>query len=163
MTRLYYFIISPQLTHLGNIYIADMGNNCVRKVTTSTGIITTFAGTGTASYSGDGSAASSAGLNGPLGVGVDSSGILHYHFRFTAHYLPSPHCRQRVHRGYFQLCYPQGGGVNGYNYYYCGHWCGYLQRRRRSSHCSCIERSTRSRCRLIRYGASNRYRDLLTC
>ena len=46
----------------------------VRKVTVSTSIITTLAGTGTGSYSGDNGAASSAGLNYPSGVAVDTSG-----------------------------------------------------------------------------------------
>jgi hypothetical protein len=56
------------------VYIADFGNNRVRKVTVSTGIITTIAGTGTASYSGDGGAATSAALNYPFAVTIDSSG-----------------------------------------------------------------------------------------
>ena len=43
-------------------------------MTASTGIISTVAGTGTASFSGDGDAATSAALNGPYGVAVDSSG-----------------------------------------------------------------------------------------
>ena len=61
--------------YIGNIYIADASNNRIRKVTVSTGIITTFAGTGTASYSGDNSPATSATLNYPYGVALDSSGI----------------------------------------------------------------------------------------
>ena len=59
---------------IGNLYIADTSNNRIRKVTVSTGIITTIAGTGTASYSGDNGAATSATLNGPYGVSVDASG-----------------------------------------------------------------------------------------
>ncbi len=59
---------------VGNVYIADSSNNRIRKVTVSTGIITTYAGTGTTSFSGDGGAASSATLYGPVGVAVDSSG-----------------------------------------------------------------------------------------
>jgi len=58
----------------GNMFIADYYNYRVRKVTVSTGIITTYAGTGTASYSGDGGAATSAALQGPYGVAVDVSG-----------------------------------------------------------------------------------------
>ena len=61
-------------THLGNIYIADQANNRVRKVTVSTGIITTFAGTGSGSFSGDGGAATSAGLGYPIDVALDSPG-----------------------------------------------------------------------------------------
>ncbi len=60
--------------HLGNVYIADGSNNRVRKVTVSTGIITTFAGTGTGSYSGDGGAATSASFKSPAGVALDASG-----------------------------------------------------------------------------------------
>ena len=61
------------------MYIADTFNHRIRKVTVSTGIITTIAGTGTASYSGDNGAATSATLNYPTGVAVDASGrILYY-------------------------------------------------------------------------------------
>jgi hypothetical protein len=46
-------------------------------VTVSTGIITTIAGTGTFSYSGDNGPATSAALYDPTGVAVDSSGRTH--------------------------------------------------------------------------------------
>ena len=62
------------IPYLGNVYIADFGNNRIRKVTVSTGIITTVAGTGTYDYSGDGGAATSAALNYPYGVALDSAG-----------------------------------------------------------------------------------------
>jgi sugar lactone lactonase YvrE len=61
----------------GNIYIADSGNCRIRKVTVSTGVITTVAGNGNYGYSGDGAAATSAALNSPQGVAVDSSGNLY--------------------------------------------------------------------------------------
>ena len=54
----------------GNLFIADTSNNRIRKVDTN-GIITTIAGNGTASYSGDGGAATNATLNNPNGVAVD--------------------------------------------------------------------------------------------
>ena len=59
-----------------NIYIADTANNCIRKVTALTGVINTVVGINgaVAGYSGDGSAATSASLNGPIGVAVDSVG-----------------------------------------------------------------------------------------
>jgi hypothetical protein len=60
----------------GNIYIADQGNNVIRKVNTS-GIITTIVGTGTAGFSGDGGLASSAKLSGPTSVTVDATGNLY--------------------------------------------------------------------------------------
>jgi hypothetical protein len=61
----------------GNIYIADASNARIRKVTVSTGIISTIAGNGHAGYSGDGSAATAAEINNPLGVGVDSYGNIY--------------------------------------------------------------------------------------
>ena len=57
----------------GNLYIADRDNNRVRKVST-TGIITTIAGIGTAGYTGDGGAATAAKLRRPNGVCVDATG-----------------------------------------------------------------------------------------
>ncbi len=56
------------------MYIADDANYRIRKVTVSTGIITTIAGTGAQGYSGDGSAATAAKLYSPGGVALDSSG-----------------------------------------------------------------------------------------
>ncbi len=64
------------LVHLGNVYIADYSNNRIRKVTISTGIITTYAGSSTSgSYSGDNGPATSAGLAYPYGIALDSAGI----------------------------------------------------------------------------------------
>jgi len=57
----------------GNTYIADTLNNVVRQVTAA-GVISTFAGTGTAGFAGDGGAANKAQLNSPQGVTVDSAG-----------------------------------------------------------------------------------------
>ncbi len=57
-----------------NIYIADTFDNRIREVTASSGIITTVAGTGIRGYAGDGAAATSALLDTPYGVFVDSSG-----------------------------------------------------------------------------------------
>lgn len=59
----------------GNVFIADSGNNRVRKVNTS-GTITTVAGNGTYGYSGDGGLATNAQLAYPSGVAVDSTGNL---------------------------------------------------------------------------------------
>jgi sugar lactone lactonase YvrE len=57
----------------GNTYVADAGNHVVRKINAS-GVITTFAGTGTAGSGGDGSPATGATLNFPVGVAIDTSG-----------------------------------------------------------------------------------------
>ena len=62
------------MSNIGNVYIADTGNSRIRKVTVSTGIITTIAGTGSESYSGDNGAATSATLSSPSGVALDASG-----------------------------------------------------------------------------------------
>ncbi len=60
----------------GNVYFSDVNNNVVRKISTS-GIITTIAGNGSAGYSGDGGAATAATLNAPTGLAVDASGNLY--------------------------------------------------------------------------------------
>ena len=70
----FYFIFDIPVSNIGNVYIADQGNHRIRKVTESTGIISTIAGTGTGSYSGDNGAASSATLDDPAGVAVDALG-----------------------------------------------------------------------------------------
>ena len=64
------------------MFIADTGNNLIRKVSTD-GVITTVAGngtggnSGTAGHSGDGGAATSAEISYPGGVAVDADGILY--------------------------------------------------------------------------------------
>lgn len=55
----------------GDVYIADGGNNRVRKVDAA-GTITTIAGNGTATYGGDGGSALSASLNNPVAIVVDN-------------------------------------------------------------------------------------------
>ena len=60
--------------NIGNVYIADYYNHRIRKVTVSTGIISTIAGTGSSSYSGDNGAATLAALDGPFDVALDASG-----------------------------------------------------------------------------------------
>ena len=60
-----------------NLYIADSGNSKIRKVTASTGYISTVAGNGTAGSTGDGAAATSAELNSPQTVSLDSSGNIY--------------------------------------------------------------------------------------
>jgi trimeric autotransporter adhesin len=60
----------------GNLYIADLRINRIRKVTPA-GIISTVAGNGAPGFSGDGGLATASKLNNPLGVAVDSSGNLY--------------------------------------------------------------------------------------
>ena len=57
----------------GNLFIADSKNAVIRKVNTS-GVISTFAGTGTAGATGNGGLATAAELNKPFGVVEDASG-----------------------------------------------------------------------------------------
>ena len=60
----------------GNLYIADFGNSRVRKVTPG-GTISTYAGTGTPGFAGDGGPATAAQLSFPQGVALDSAGNLY--------------------------------------------------------------------------------------
>jgi sugar lactone lactonase YvrE len=62
--------------HAGNVYISDTLNNRVRMIAPG-GTITTYAGTGIAGFGGDGGAASSAQLNQPAGLAIDSAGNLY--------------------------------------------------------------------------------------
>ena len=86
----------------GNLYIADSWNQRIRKVTASTGVITTVAGNGKAGYSGDGGPATSAQLNSPSGVAVDSAGNVYIADtannairRLTPAAIPLPTIRRR--------------------------------------------------------------------
>lgn len=58
----------------GNIFISDPLNGRIRRVDPNTGIITTFAGTGTAGAGGDGGPAIQAQLNLPFGMTTDPQG-----------------------------------------------------------------------------------------
>jgi streptogramin lyase len=61
----------------GNYFIADMTNHAIRRVDGKTGIITTFAGTGKAGYSGDGGHASNAQLKQPHSIQFGPDGSLY--------------------------------------------------------------------------------------
>ena len=61
----------------GDLFISDSGNNVVREVKKATGDIVTFAGNGTAGYSGNNGPATAAELNDPFGgLAFDSAGDL---------------------------------------------------------------------------------------
>lgn len=60
----------------GNVYLADTANHRVRKITVD-GIITTFAGNGTAGYLGDNGQAANAQLSSPASVSADGAGNLY--------------------------------------------------------------------------------------
>ena len=61
----------------GNLYFSEYYNQRIRKVVNATGIITTVAGNGSQGFNGDNVAATSASLNNPSGVAIDSSGNLY--------------------------------------------------------------------------------------
>ena len=61
----------------GNLYIADSGNNVVRKVSSATGYISSVVGTGNESFAGDGGPANQAGLYGPNALALDGPGNLY--------------------------------------------------------------------------------------
>lgn len=58
----------------GNIFIADAGNNRIRKIEAASGLIKTIAGTSTYGYNGDGIFPTTANLYFPSGVVVDAAG-----------------------------------------------------------------------------------------
>src|SRR5258708_437289 len=61
----------------GDLYIAEAGNHCIRRVNLKTGVIATVAGTGKKGYSGDGGPATKATFNEPYAVVVASTGDLY--------------------------------------------------------------------------------------
>ncbi|MGB0910351.1 MAG: hypothetical protein ACPGYT_08300 [Nitrospirales bacterium] len=60
----------------GQLYVADQSNNRIRMIDTTTGVITTIAGDGEATYNGDGMPAIESGLAGPSGLTFDGEGHL---------------------------------------------------------------------------------------
>ncbi len=60
----------------GNLFIADTGNNVIRRVDAGTKVITTVAGNGKPGYAGDDGAATGAELSGPGAISIDGAGNL---------------------------------------------------------------------------------------
>jgi trimeric autotransporter adhesin len=61
----------------GDLFFFDLGNNVLRKVSASNGVITTVAGNGIRGYSGDNGPALSAMLGRSFGIAVDASGKIY--------------------------------------------------------------------------------------
>jgi Bacterial Ig-like domain (group 3)/NHL repeat/IPT/TIG domain len=103
-----YFPTGVAVDSAGNIYIADWENDRIREVNASTGNISTVAGNGTRGFSGDGAAATSAELNFPSAVTVDSAGNIYvtdfYNVRVR---------KVTVSTGYISTI--AGNGTYGYN------------------------------------------------
>jgi type IX secretion system substrate protein/NHL repeat-containing protein len=72
-----YYPTGLHFDKLNNLYIADEGNNVIRKINASTGIISTFAGNGTQGYSGDGGQATVSELSLPEDAIMDNIGNLY--------------------------------------------------------------------------------------
>jgi streptogramin lyase len=68
----------------GDLYIAEAGNHCVRKVNLKTGVVTTVAGSGAKGYDGDGGPATRARMNEPYAVVADRNGDLYIVDRLNA-------------------------------------------------------------------------------
>lgn len=66
--------IDITLDNQGRLIVCDENNNRVRRVDFTTGIITTIAGTGTATFNGNGNQATSTNFNRPSGVAVNAAG-----------------------------------------------------------------------------------------
>lgn len=66
-----------QIDNAHNLYIADTGDNEVRKITAATNLVSLFAGTGQAGGSGNGGLATTAEVNGPTGLALDAAANLY--------------------------------------------------------------------------------------
>lgn len=62
----------------GNLFISDSANDRIRRIDIGTGDISTFAGTGTGGFSGDGGPATAAAISAPAGMAFDAQGNLYF-------------------------------------------------------------------------------------
>ena len=94
----------------GNLYIADIGNQRIRKVSAADGRISTIAGTGAAGFSGDGGPAASAliSLAYPATLTVDAAGELYFADR-------NNHRVRKINLGSGMISTVAGIGVAGFN------------------------------------------------
>jgi len=105
--------ISAQLSYLTfiavddseNIYISDVGNYRIRKVTAATSIFTTIAGNGISGYNGDSIPATAAALSYPEGIKVDAGGNIYF----------NDHTIVREIKAKTNIIYTVAGGGNNYN------------------------------------------------
>jgi uncharacterized protein (TIGR03437 family) len=100
------FPIGLKFDAAGNLYIADYGNDRIRKLTPN-GIVTTVAGNGTYGHAGDGGPATSAQLSRPAGLAFDAAGNM-----YIAEYLDA-RVRKVARDGTISTFV--GTGTNGYS------------------------------------------------
>ncbi len=94
-----------------NLYISEYGGHRIRKINLTTGIISTFAGNGTAGFSGDGGQATLASLNSPQGICTDAADNV-YIADFNNHRI------RKV------------DAINRHHYHHCREWLRWSLRRR---------------------------------
>jgi streptogramin lyase len=100
----------------GNIFVADLDNQCVRKVDAVTQIINTFAGSCTqAGYSGDGGPATSALLGAPYGLFADAAGNVYIADR-DRHVVRVVSGQDDSRKGYIYTLVGVKTGTAGYNW-----------------------------------------------
>jgi len=92
----------------GNIFVADISNHRIRKITNGTGIITTIAGTGVGGYNGDNILATAAQINIPSALAFDVNGDLYFTDR-------SNHRIRKITTGTGIITTVAGTGTQGFN------------------------------------------------